>query len=61
LASTKFVGLQVLVQFSFAVFATNFATFAVPFCFTAKSAKWGAKERKAFIGRFAKAKQYLKP
>jgi len=44
----------VLVQFTSATFAANFATFAVPFCFTAKS----AKKRKAFIGLFAKLHQY---
>ena len=42
-----------------AVFATNFTTCAVPFCFTAKSTKWAQKERKAFIDLFAKLYQYL--
>ncbi|HLE62244.1 MAG TPA: hypothetical protein VI750_03845, partial [Pyrinomonadaceae bacterium] len=47
-----------LVQFTFAVIATNFATFAVPFCFTAKSAKWAQRSAKAFIGVFAKLHHY---
>jgi hypothetical protein len=49
----------VLVQFTFAVFATNFATFAVPFCFNAEKRKVRRKGAQSINSVLSKLHQYL--